>query len=190
MLCSADISINNDDGDPNAVLFKHDRIYPHNLCRVNYTTYNVRRAQDVINPSTSHHNIMMLADTKNDEDSLDHDHPFRYPRVLGVYHANVLYVGRSMVDYQPRRVEFLRVRWYENIGVVRNGWKDDMLDCIKFPPVAGDDSFGFVDPSDMLRSCHVVPHFTSGRVHADGKGLSRCARDSKDWVRYYVNRYV
>lgn len=175
--------------DPNKVLFKNDRIYRHNLLRINYTTYDIRRSQDVVNASTSHHNIMLLADPSN-SDGVDppSDHTFRYARVLGVYHANVLYVGHGMLDYQPRRMEFLWVRWYENTGVTCNGWKNGQLDWINFPPMAEDNSFGFVDPSDVLRSCHIIPCFREGKLHADGKGLSHCAQDSEDWVQYYVNR--
>lgn len=177
--------------DPNKVLFKHDRIYHHNLLRINYTAYDVRRSQDVVNASTSHHNIMMLADpgdSDSDNVASDCNHPFKYARVLGIYHANVIYVGHGMVDYQPRRMEFLWVRWYKTSGVTRNGWKDNKLDWINFPPINKDDSFGFVDPSEVLRSCHIIPRFRAGKRHADGTGLSHCAQDSDDWVQYYVNR--
>ena len=34
------------------VLFNNDHMYHHNLAR--FTTYDVRRSQDVINPGTSH----------------------------------------------------------------------------------------------------------------------------------------
>jgi len=169
------------------VLFKHDRIYQHNLLRVNYTTYDVRRAQDVMNASasSSHHNIMVLADPYTDESTSDH--PFRYAYVLGVCHVNVIYVGHGMIDYQPYRIEFLWVRWYENTGVVCNEWLDQKLDRIHFPSVAKQDSFGFVDPADVIRGCHVVPAFSKGKTHSDGKGMSRCAADSGDWAEYYVN---
>lgn len=30
----------------------NNRIYHHRVCRINYTTYDVRRAQDSINPRT------------------------------------------------------------------------------------------------------------------------------------------
>ncbi|KIM55540.1 hypothetical protein SCLCIDRAFT_30255 [Scleroderma citrinum Foug A] len=39
-----------------------DCLYKHNLMRLNYTMYVVHRAQDIINPSTSYCNIMLLAD--------------------------------------------------------------------------------------------------------------------------------
>jgi hypothetical protein len=172
--------------NPNFVLFKHDRIYLHNLFRVNYTTYDVRRAQDVINPGTSHHNIMVLAPLPEENDSALAD-KFRYARVLGVYHANIVYVGPGMLDYQPHRVEFLWVRWYEDVEM-RSGWDARKLDQLQFPSAMDGDSYGFIDPDDVLRCCHIVPVFAKGRLHADGKGLSRCAKDGSDWVRYYINR--
>jgi hypothetical protein len=175
--------------DPNRVLFKNDHIYQHNVLRVNYTSYDVRRCQDVMNPSTSHHNIIVLADLENGtEFPLASDHPFRYGRVLGVYHANVIYVGHGMINYQPHRLEFLWVRWYENTGVSHNGWLDRKLDRIQFSPMAQEDAFGFVDPLDIVRGCHIIPAFSRGKVHLDGKGMSRCAGDNEDWTEYYVNR--
>jgi hypothetical protein len=175
------------DIDPNTLLFQKDRFYQHNIMRVNYTTYDVRRARDIIHPSTSHCNIMVLAGSRDNGDSAS-DHPFRYAQVLGVYHANVVYVGPGMIGYQPRRLEFLWVRWYRTLDTVNSGWAARKLDRVQFEPMTNDSAFGFVDPSDVLRSCHIVPSFAKGRLHADGKGLSRCARDSSDWVAYYVNR--
>lgn len=175
-----------DDGaDLDSILFKHDRIYSHNLARINYTTYDVRRCQDVVNPSTSHHNIMVLVDPDGDPLS---DHTFRYGRVLGIYHVNVVYVGPGMVDYQPHRMEFLWVRWYNQQESSQNAWSLRKLDQIQFPSMTEEDAFGFIDPSDVVRSCHIIPAFAKGKLHADGIGLSFCAEDSSDWAAYYVNR--
>ena len=126
---------------------------------------------------------MVLNDTSEDE-----AHPFRYARVLGIYHANVVYVGPGMVDYYPRRLEFLWVRWYRTVDTIHSGWTARKLDRVQFYSMTEDDAFGFVDPSDVLRACHIIPAFARGRLHLDGKGLSRCAQDSSDWVSYYVNR--
>jgi len=139
--------------------------------RINYTTYDVRRAQDVINPSTSHCNIMVLADASEDGHSSS-DHRFRYAQVLGVYHANIVYVGPGMLDRQPRRLEFLWVRWYRTVNTINAGWAARKLDRVQFASMSDNDAFGFVDPSDVLRSCHIIPAFVRGRLHADGKGLS------------------
>lgn len=169
---------------PDSILFKHDRMYKHNVIRINYTTYDVRRSQDVANPSTSHCNIMVLTNAHDEQDP----HPFNYARILGLYHVNVVYVGPGMVDYQPRRLDFLWVRWYRRMGMVRAGWDVRKLDRVHFPPMTDDGAFAFIDPADVMRCCHIVPAFSRGKAHVSGKGLSLCARDSSDWVAYYVNR--
>ncbi|KAH7904506.1 hypothetical protein BJ138DRAFT_1019068 [Hygrophoropsis aurantiaca] len=171
-----------------SVFFKNDRIYSHKLARFNYTTYDVRRAQDVVNPSTSHHNIMVLANHSSKDGPTQH--PFWYARVLGIYHANVIYTGPGMLDYNPRRMEFLWVRWYEIVEEHMAGWDACQLDRIRFPPMATDGAFGFLDPKDVLRGCHIIPAFADGKVHADGAGLSHCIHDSEDWKGYFVNRFV
>ena len=115
----------------------------------------MHRAQDVVNPRTTHYNIMLLADA----DSEDHDreirhYPYLYARVLGIYHANIVYVGPGMVDYQPRRLNFLWVRWYQcrDLTEISDilGWKSYHLNQLLFPPMTSKDAFGFVDPSDVL----------------------------------------
>ena len=60
--------------------FKGDSIYQHNIMRVNYTTYDVRRAQDTINPNTDHHDII----THSFQDPSLAGHQYLYARVLGI----------------------------------------------------------------------------------------------------------
>jgi hypothetical protein len=168
-----------------SVFFKNDCMYRHNIARFNYTTYDVRRAQDVINPGTLHRDIMLLAKTGNTNPS---DHPFLYARVLGIYHVNVIYTGEGMLDYAARRVDFLWVRWFNYNGSRSLQWDDFKLDSLSFPPMETANAFGFVDPKDVLRSCHVIPAFASRKVHIDGVALSHIAKDKQDWTRYYVDR--
>lgn len=167
------------------VLFLNDKIYPHCLARFNYTTYDVRRAQGVINVNTSNRNIMVLADKDN---GLDPRSPYLYGCVLGIYHVNAIYVGPRLSDYNSRQLKFLWVRWYFNTEPLHE-WDTLKLDSVRFTPVNDENAFGFVDPSDVLRSCHIVPAFSSKKVHSDGIGLSRLAKDSDDWRRYYIIRY-
>jgi hypothetical protein len=175
--------------DRNVVFFKHDRMYRHNLARFNFTTYDVRRGQDVVNPKTSHRDIILLS--SRDHSIADTSHPFLYGRVLGIYHVNVIYTGSDMRDYSPRRLEFLWVRWFEHAedDALAQSWRHCRLDILHFPPVGSDGAFGFVDPRDVLRGYHIVPSFTSGMVHSDGRGISLCAADSKDYRRYHAMRY-
>ena len=170
-----------------SVFLKNDRIYRHHIVRFNYTTYDVRRGQDVINPGTSHCDILLLAN-RSMVTRPELDHPFLYARVLGVYHANVAYTGEGMLDYEARRIEFLWVRWFEYDGARSVRWKDLRLDSVRFPSLASEGSFGFIDPRDVLRGCHMIPAFARRKSHSDEVSISRCARDGKDWNHYYVNR--
>ena len=51
-------------------------------------------------------------------------------------------------------------------------------------------SFGFVDPKDVLRGCHILPAFAKGKRHKDGIGISHCAKDGNDYNQYFVGRWV
>jgi hypothetical protein len=161
-------------------------MYKHQLLRINYTTYDVRRSQDIINPDNSRRDVMVLADDE-DEDTRP-NHPSLYARVLGIYHVNVVYTGLGMIDYAARRLDFLWVRWFHNLEPIK--WEDCKLDSVAFLPMADKEAFGFLDPMDVLRASHIVPTFSLGRVHADVISTSTCARDSHDWKQYRVNRYV
>ena len=172
------------------VFLKNDRIYHHRLCRFHFTTYDVRRGSDAINPSTTRCNIMLLADNADVADGSSTGHPFLYARVLGVYHANVVYTGPGMHDYQARRLDFLWVRWYEVVDPDTSGWSSSRLDSVRFPPMNEEGAFGFVDTKDVLRTSHIIPNFAKGKRHADGVGVSRCAKDAGDYYRYYIGRYV
>jgi hypothetical protein len=177
------------DGDAcDFVFLKKDRIYGHNLSRFHFTTYDVRRGTDIINPGTTRCNIMLVADDPDAGDSSSNWHHFLYAHVLGVYHANVIYTGPGMRDYKARRLDFLWVRWYEVVDPASSGWSSSQLDCVRFLPMSEDDAFGFVDPTDVLRGCHIMPNFAKGKRHADSVGVSRCARDGKDYNCYYVGR--
>ena len=162
-------------------------MYKHQLLRINYTTYDVRRSQDIINPSTQRRDIMLLA-----EDTDDESHPFRYARVLGVYHVNVIYTGSGMPDYRARRLDFLWVRWFQYSDTKSMEWAACRLDRIHFPPINSDDAFGFVDPKDIVRACQTIPGFASGKVHIDAISISisNLANDAHDWRSYRVNRSV
>lgn len=143
--------------------------------RLYYTRYDVRRDQDVIHTGTQQCNVMVLRSSSDD------DH-FWYAKVLGIFHVNVSYIGEGNTDYLPRRIEFLWVRWYESeMGPSR-------LSQVRLPPTSQEDSFGFIDPSDVLRACHIIPLAKMDRAFPDGTGTSELAQDCSDWNSYIVNR--
>ena len=164
----------------NQVVFKGDCMYRHHLYHINYTMHDIHHAQDTINPCTNHCDIMLLA-------PLESAHPFLYACVLGIFHANIIYTGPGSKDYFPRCLEFLCMHWFEVMDVPA-GWEHTALDSLRFVPMSQDDAYGFVDPASVLRSCHHIPVFSSGRMHPDGISVSQNARDGADWNHYYVNR--
>lgn len=170
--------------DCDSLYFKQDRLYKHQVVKINYTTYDVRRSSDIIKRGR---NIMVLAKPEDTND--DPSHPFWYARVLGMYHVNVIYTGAGSLDCESRRIDFLWVRWFRYIGNPIS-WNDSCLDRLNFPPMANDDAFGFVDPNDIIRGSHIIPSFAQGQLHSDGSGLSKCAGDAHDWRSYYINRYA
>jgi hypothetical protein len=109
-----------DVSDHSRLFFQRDRMFLHNVFRVNYTTYDIRRKQDTVNSNTTHRDIMILANTNDDS-----DHPFLYARVIGIFHVNAIYTGGSLPDYHPRKVEVLWVRWFEHdTGAPTGSWSD------------------------------------------------------------------
>ncbi|KAJ8085484.1 hypothetical protein PM082_004300 [Marasmius tenuissimus] len=69
----------------NSLIFVKNRIYIHRTFRIHYNTYNLHQKAQTINPRT-HPDIMLLADEVTREEER---HPYRYARVIGVFHANV-----------------------------------------------------------------------------------------------------
>ncbi len=167
------------------------------MARFYYTTYDVQQAEDVINPRTSHCDVMLLADlapNNKAHSGTTSIHPFLYGRVIGIYHANVVYIGPGMKDYDPMHFDLLYIRWFhiEQPDFQENkqysDWASLRLNCLSFPSMTGNDSFGFMDPSLVLRGCHIIPAFFSGKRHPSGIGFSSMSKDGNDWRSYYVNR--
>lgn len=170
---------------PDHVILKNHRIYRHQILRINYTTYDVRRTDDIFNPNTEHCDIMLLHRSESG-DSEDR-HRFCYGRIIGVYHANVQYIGPGMKDYLPRRMDFLHVRWLERVP------QQDLhgLEALQFTDTGDPATFDFVDPADVLRGCHLIPAFKHGKLQREHDAMlpASIAGDSEDWNYYYINRY-
>ncbi|KAF5314748.1 hypothetical protein D9611_007063 [Ephemerocybe angulata] len=176
-----------DEADSDRIYFDKDRLYEHKIFNINYTAYNTRREQDILNPSTGRRDFMCL----NEEDPANAApgrHRFCYGRVLGVYHTNVVFKGRGWLDMKPRRFDVLLVRWYAEMDDLQAPWSSLRLDRLEFPPLTEKDSINFLDPALVLRACHIVPRFVAGRP--DKNPLSAIAKDEDDWKEYYVNRFV
>jgi hypothetical protein len=134
-----------------------------------------------VNAGTSRCNVMFLTDHAGGSADSSTSHHFLYVCVLGAYHVNVIYTGPEIQDYNAHCFDFLWVRWFEVVELAGSGWDNSMLDLVHFPPMHHNDSFGFVDPGDVLRGCHILPAFAKGKQQANGVGVSHCAKDGKDY---------
>ena len=168
--------------NPDHLIFKNSRIYQHQVLQIHYTTYDVRHAEDILNPNTEHCDIMML---HHSESSKQGPNWFGYTRIIGIYHANIQYIRSGMKDYLAWRMDFLHVRWFERVP------QQDLhgLDALRFIRMEDCSSFDFVDLSDVLRGCHLLPVFRYGKLHQEQIAMSHIAWDLDDWTFYYVNRY-
>ncbi|KAI0092916.1 hypothetical protein BDY19DRAFT_883253, partial [Irpex rosettiformis] len=83
--------------------FENHLLYHHKTLCINYTTYDMQHDQDCINP-WNHVNIMVL--THKDDDKLD-AHSYWYAQALGVFHANVQYLGEGSTLHDFERIEFV-----------------------------------------------------------------------------------
>lgn len=150
------------------------RVYKHPAIRVNYTTYDMRRAQDYINVN-NHANVMVLAH-EDDEDISQH--PYWYARVLGIYHVNVRFGGES----KPQKFEFLWVHWYGRDPRHRGGFETRRLHRIGLMEPMDSSSYGFLDPSDILRAVHLIPAFDINKTPHGGSDT-----DEQETEFYYVS---
>ncbi|KAI0357196.1 hypothetical protein OH77DRAFT_141434 [Trametes cingulata] len=185
--------------------FEHERMYRHQTLRVNYTTYDVRRGQDIIHVATDHCHVMVRANEDLPEPppeagasephrTRQHSEPmFWYAKVLGIYHVNVLDYRTSTTATRPRRMEFLHIRWFGRDPDWRSGWAAKRLDRVGYVPESDDGAFDFLDPDDVIRGCHLIPAFAEGRTSSllGPSALSRpSSNHDEDWERFYVNRFV
>ena len=152
-------------------------IYSHKVLRINYTTYDMRRDQDSINPRTRS-DIMVLSQDEEDP------HPYWYARVIGIYHAIVRIDKRH-----PVVVDFLWVRWYGLDTEYRSGFQAKRLHRVGFTMSSDPDAFGFVNPSDVLRAVHLIPGFALGRTQTllPKSVARRQDEEDEDYHRYYIN---
>lgn len=173
--------------DIEGIYIHSDRIYSHAIFHVNYTSYDVRRDVDIINPRTSRRDLMCLRELEEGEKA-DVAHRFVYCRVLGIYHVNIIYRGRGAFDLRKRRFDFLWIRRYQALDSTS---LPDSLDRLELIPLAKQDAVGFLDPADVLRASHIIPRFSLGQRYSGASTsriASKLAKDQDDWNEYYANR--
>ncbi|KAJ3905176.1 hypothetical protein F5879DRAFT_900027 [Lentinula edodes] len=178
------------DTDRNHIRLKGGSFTSLKTCRINYTTYDVRRDQDTVNPS-NHADVMMLSgeDTPN-------AHPYWYARILGIYRTTVIstHPKASTAQSGPVAFEFLWVRWLGLAPGHRSGSHVARLPKVGFVPESDPFAFGFLDPAHIIRGCHLMPAFSDGRtqelLESSQPTVARKAGEKDDWAYFYVGIFV
>ncbi len=166
----------------------NNHIYEHQRLRVNYTTYDLRRAQDTISPK-SHSDIMVLSHEYGDENGAFH--PYWYARVIKIFHAQVYFRGCKSYPKIPAgqyTMKFLFVRWFGIEKAHKYGWTSKHLPMVGFSDITSE-PFGFVNPRHVLRASHIIPAFSFGRTSSLlPKSMARVSpEDNEDYLCYYIN---
>ncbi|KAK7685095.1 hypothetical protein QCA50_011932 [Cerrena zonata] len=163
------------------------RMFDHKTMQVNYTTYDMRRDYDIVNPN-KHFDIMTVSpDFDPETRTATSGHPFRYGRVLGIYHADIVHVVPDL-DASVHHVEFLWVQWYRYDSSFKAGFQHHRYHRLELIPVDDEAACGFIDPDDVIRGVHLIPAFAHGLMTPSGE-TSR-TQDNNIWKYYYVNFLV
>lgn len=132
----------------------------------------------------------MTLSHEDDEES-EAKFPYWFGRIVGIFHAAVIYTGPGSRSVEPQNMEFLFVRWFGRDLGHQGGWKAKRPHRIGFVDGKDDAAFGFLDPQEVIRGIHLIPAFHYGQTH-DLLPPSRLARpgqdNDKDWVLFYVNQ--
>jgi len=170
----------------NTITFVNNRLYKHKVLRVNYTTYDLRRSQDSLNPRP-HADFMVLSHEEDEHGNTDH--PYWYGRIIGIFHVLVHHSGPMSQSKEPKPMQFLWVRWFGRDMSIRTGWKVKRLHRIGFLESGDVSAFGFLDPVLLIRGVHLIPAFHYGRTMAllPPSIVRNTSEQDEDWVYYYVN---
>ncbi|KAK6969249.1 hypothetical protein R3P38DRAFT_2814712 [Favolaschia claudopus] len=109
--------------------------------RVNFTTYDVRRGQDLPKPP-----IPTQTSCISHLKRRTPYHPFSYAQIIGIFHADILNLGGWDRGAKIQTKEFLR------------------LHRLEFLPDSDPQAFGFLDPDEVIRGSHIIPAFARGRT--------------------------
>ena len=167
-----------------------NKLFEVSTMTVNYTSYDIRRDYDIVNPR-SHPDIMVVSPDSETNDAS----PFWYARVLKIFHADVWTSHPDVRDKSIHSMNILWVRWFGSEHGYSWGFNRGRLPKIGF--VEWNDPFAltFLDPAHVVRGCHLIPAFAEGRTSAllpEGKSAARVlvAEETDDWLNFYVGMCV
>ncbi|KAG9014300.1 hypothetical protein FRB90_005422 [Tulasnella sp. 427] len=169
------------DEERDHVIIVNNLLYEHSKIRINYTTYNIQRDYDIINPSIPSRSFIMVKTPDTEKTR------FWYARVLRIYHLQVVHRSSGVATAQT--MEVLWIRWLGEDPEYTGGLTRRRLERVGYVP-DGDGAFGFVDPALVIRGAHLIPAFTFGKTLDLLPKSNYWDTEDGDWVNYYVNPFV
>ncbi|EJD00563.1 uncharacterized protein FOMMEDRAFT_91376, partial [Fomitiporia mediterranea MF3/22] len=94
-----------------SLCIKNDKLFCLKVLHINYTTYNVRRAQDSLNPQMYADIMLLLDNTK---------HPYIYTRIIRLFHTEVSYIGPG-ANPNFQNFNWLNFAWVHWMKVNKKG---------------------------------------------------------------------
>jgi hypothetical protein len=138
----------------------------------------------------------MLQNSRHTPESSHTEHPYLYGQALGIFHANVSYIGllpngsRSYIDHC---IDVIWVRWYK----LYQAGGESGLNILEPRPLGEGDTLSFIDPAAVLRAVHLIPRFVEGTLNENVEWVSLLPSwlhypgiQSPLWKFYYINRQV
>ncbi|KAF7298603.1 hypothetical protein MIND_00807400 [Mycena indigotica] len=174
------------DADRNTVYVLNNALYATKTLRVNYTTYDVRRDYNTVNPLTTPFVLMRAPDSGL-------AHPYWYCKVIGIFHARAY---RSLLTgtTPPVAMEILWVRWMGIVPERPGDIEAAQLPQVGFVPEDDPYAFGFLDPAQVIRASHLIPRFAGGRTNdllsTQKPTAARLFDETDDWKSYYVDIFA
>ncbi|EGO04255.1 hypothetical protein SERLA73DRAFT_45164, partial [Serpula lacrymans var. lacrymans S7.3] len=110
--------------------------------------------------------------------------------IMGIFHAQLVHVGNSDSIHE---MQFLWVHWFGVINEHPSGLQAGKLPKVGFFPAHDPCIFGFLDPLEVIRGCHLIPCFAEGRTTElirAGSLAGRSHGEESDWSTYYVNIFA
>ncbi|EIW82686.1 hypothetical protein CONPUDRAFT_38927, partial [Coniophora puteana RWD-64-598 SS2] len=140
-----------------SLVISKNKVYEHKTLHVNYTTYDLRRKQDTINPRSRADIMVMSQDSPSDAGV----HPYWYARVTYIFHLKVRF--RQEDPTSLRRINIVLVRWLHRNSRYQSIFAARRLPRVSFHPLSSSECWDFIDPSTIVRGIHLIPAFKRGR---------------------------
>lgn len=138
----------------------------------------------MIHMATPQNNVILL-NSDYTQATWDSEHPYLYGRCLGIFHADVSFVG-LLPDgtrcYSQRHIDFVWLHWYKYVPAS----SPLALDRLTLMPLEDPNAIAFIDPADILRGVHIIPRYALGKTNSQPQ--SRFSGLQEHWKEFYINR--